>query len=46
MMTALSRQCVSRALHEIAADKTISLGFRQVTVLAADRLKQIANSAA
>ena len=46
MMTALSRQCVSRVLHEIAADKAISLGFRQVTVLAADRLKQIANSAA
>jgi CRP-like cAMP-binding protein len=46
MMTALSRQCVSRVLHEIAADQVISLGFRQVTVLAADRLKQIASSAA
>jgi CRP-like cAMP-binding protein len=45
-MTALSRQCVSRVLHEIAADKAIALGFRQVTVLAADRLEQIANSAA
>lgn len=44
-MTALSRQCVSRVLHEIAAHKAISVGFRQVTVLAADCLEEIANSA-
>jgi len=43
-MTALSRQSVSRVLHEIAAHEAISVGFRQVTVLAADRLEEIANS--
>jgi CRP/FNR family cyclic AMP-dependent transcriptional regulator len=45
-MTALSRQSVSRVLHEIAAHKAISVGFKEVTVLAPDRLEEIANAAA
>jgi len=46
MMTALSRQSVSRVLHEIAAQQAISVGFKEVTVLAPDRLEEIANAAA
>jgi hypothetical protein len=33
-------------LHEIAAHKAISVGFKEVTVLAPDRLEEIANAAA
>jgi len=46
MMPALSRQSVSRVLHEIAAQQAISVGFKEVTVLAPDRLEEIANAAA
>ena len=42
-MTALSRQSVSRVLHEISARGAISVGFRQVTVLDAGLLEQIGN---
>lgn len=42
-MTALSRQSVSRVLGELAQLGTIVVGFRQITIVDADRLQQIAN---
>lgn len=42
-MTALSRQSVSRVLGELAQLDAIAVGFRQITIVDADRLQQIAN---
>lgn len=42
-MTALSRQSVSRVLGELAQLGTVVVGFRQITVVDAERLRQIAN---
>ncbi|MGD9507260.1 MAG: Crp/Fnr family transcriptional regulator [Geminicoccaceae bacterium] len=44
-MTALSRQSVSRAVGELHAAGAIEPGFRQITILDADRLRQIADTA-
>jgi hypothetical protein len=44
-MTALSRQSVSRVMHELVTAGAVALGFRRVTVVAPDRLEQIANAA-
>ena len=43
-MTALSRQSVSRSLHEIAAHNVITVGFRQLTVLDHQGLEKLANT--
>jgi CRP/FNR family transcriptional regulator, cyclic AMP receptor protein len=43
-MTALSRQSVSRALHELAEAGAVTVGFRQVSVADAARLQAIADA--
>ena len=43
-MTALSRQSVSRVLHELAATGAIRVGFRQIAILDAELLDKIANT--
>ena len=43
-MTALSRQSVSGALHELAEDGALSVGFRRIAILDAARLEAIANA--
>jgi CRP-like cAMP-binding protein len=43
-MTALSRQSVSRVLHELAEAGALTVGFRQISIVDPDLLDAIANA--
>ena len=43
-MTGLSRQSVSRVLHELAEAGAVIVGFRQITIVDPLLLETIANS--
>lgn len=43
-MTALSRQSVSRVLHELAETGALTVGFRQISIVDPDLLDAIANA--
>jgi len=46
LMTSLSRQSVSAALHELARVGAIAVGFKEITVLDQDRLQAVADEGA